>query len=163
MPSVYGPGPAPAPPQQRGYEQHEQEDYKPEYPQSLVTATTPAPQTGFTGLASQCLTWLFNQPSSIVPLYLILIAIATLTWYGISYGIPAHLKQIHSGYEEIAEKNRSAHKEIHDKDVEGRKELREMHTKEMDKLQGTFQDNLNRYEKSFAEGYRARGNTKEND
>lgn len=45
--------------------------------------------------------WLSGQRADTVLLFLILGAIVSLGWYGIQYGIPAHLRMIQSGYETI--------------------------------------------------------------
>ena len=45
--------------------------------------------------------WMAGQRADTVLLFAILAAIVSLGWYGIQYGIPAHLRQIQSGYETI--------------------------------------------------------------
>ena len=85
--------------------------------------------------------WLFGQEANTVALFMILGAGAWLGHYGITTGIPAHLKQIQAGYETINSDNNKAREEdrkARDDDRKARVEDRQAFEKTLDRIEKAY-------------------------
>lgn len=111
---------------------------------ATITDTQGNPVGRVTDVKSAAVHWLFGQEANTVALFLILGAGAFFGWWLITTGIPAHLKSIHAGYQEIAKDNRDC-----------MKELASQHEKAVDKLQTSFEKAVDKHEKAFSDGFRA--------
>lgn len=85
------------------------------------------------------LRWLLSHESSTVALWTIMCALSYGGYWLGTTGIPAHLQQIHDGYEKIIASNNVVNREIAERYVKDNASARESYEKSIDRFEKTFE------------------------